>query len=78
VALGAAFFCESMFSKARDASKVALVDLVRTLKQGGYVLLDTQFLTSHLAGFGAFEIPRADYLTRLQRALAREAVWAKG
>jgi leucyl/phenylalanyl-tRNA---protein transferase len=78
VALGAAFFGESMFSKARDASKVALVDLVRTLKQGGYVLLDTQFLTSHLAGFGAFEIPRADYLTRLQRALAREAVWAKG
>jgi leucyl/phenylalanyl-tRNA---protein transferase len=78
VALGAAFFGESMFSKARDASKVALVDLVRTLKQGGYVLLDTQFLTSHLAGFGAFEIPRADYLTRLQHALAREAVWAKG
>jgi len=78
VSLGAAFFGESMFSHARDASKVALVHLVETLRQGGFRLLDTQFLTAHLATFGAYEIPREDYLVRLHQAIAREAVWPAG
>ena len=75
VRLGAAFFGESMFSRARDASKVALVHLVDRLRLGGFTLLDTQFLTAHLAGFGALEIPRNDYLVLLKDALRREAVW---
>ena len=75
VSLGAAFFGESMFSAARDASKVALVHLVAQLKRGGFVLLDTQFLTSHLAQFGAQEISRAAYLHRLQDALSRPGYW---
>jgi leucyl/phenylalanyl-tRNA---protein transferase len=75
VQLGAAFFGESMFSRERDASKVALVHLVEKLRRGGFVLLDTQFLTAHLAGFGAIEIARADYLMRLRAAIAREAIW---
>ena len=75
VQLGAAFFGESMFSKARDASKVALVHLVEGLIRGGFALLDTQFLTSHLARFGAVEIPRDEYLLELQRAIAQLAVW---
>jgi leucyl/phenylalanyl-tRNA---protein transferase len=69
VSLGGAFFGESMFSRARDASKVALVHLVARLKFGGYVLLDTQFITDHLRQFGAIEIPRADYQRRLKGAL---------
>jgi len=75
VRLGAAFFGESMFSNVRDASKVALVHLVETLRQGGFMLLDTQFLTAHLAAFGAREMPRGDYLTLLHQAIAHEAVW---
>jgi leucyl/phenylalanyl-tRNA--protein transferase len=75
VALGAAFFGESMFSRERDASKVALVHLVDGLRRGGFVLLDTQFLTRHLAGFGAYEIPRSDYLVLLHQAIARTAIW---
>jgi leucyl/phenylalanyl-tRNA---protein transferase len=75
VSLGATFFGESMFSIVRDASKVALVHLVAQLKRGGFVLLDTQFLTSHLAQFGAYEIPREAYLARLQDALNRPAYW---
>ena len=75
VSLGAAFFGESMFSAARDASKVALVELVGMLRRGGFLLLDTQFLTPHLARFGAYEIPRVDYLARLHLAIAREAIW---
>jgi leucyl/phenylalanyl-tRNA--protein transferase len=75
VRLGAAFFGESMFSRARDASKVALVHLVEGLTRGGFVLLDTQFITAHLARFGALEIPRQQYLRRLHDALNREAVW---
>jgi len=71
VSLGAAFFGESMFFRARDASKVALVHLVARLKLGGYLLLDTQFLTEHLASLGAIEISRADYRRRLGLALAR-------
>lgn len=70
VKLGAAFFGESMFSRVRDASKVALVHLVARLRVGGFRLLDTQFLTSHLAGFGAVEVPRAVYRIQLEGALA--------
>ncbi len=75
VKLGAAFFGESMFSRARDASKVALVRLVEVLKRDGFTLLDTQFLTAHLAGFGAVEVPRERYLTLLEKALSHEAFW---
>jgi leucyl/phenylalanyl-tRNA---protein transferase len=75
--LGAAFFGESMFSVERDASKVALVHLVAALTKGGFTLLDTQFLTAHLARFGAVEIPRAEYLLLLQDAIRRDAVWAE-
>jgi len=73
VALGAAFFGESMFSTERDASKVALAHLVARLKVGGFTLLDTQFLTEHLSSFGAEEISRADYARRLAAALAIDA-----
>ncbi len=73
VTLGAAFFGESMFSVERDASKVALVHLVARLIRGQFSLLDTQFLTLHLARFGAIEIPREDYLVLLARALAQDA-----
>ena len=73
VALGAAFFGESMFSRERDASKVALVHLVARLRAGGYRLLDTQFMTPHLASFGAVEISRADYRRRLRAATAASA-----
>ncbi len=70
VSLGAAFFGESMFHRARDASKVALVHLVARLRLGGFRLLDTQFLTEHLASLGAIEIGRAEYRRRLAAALA--------
>lgn len=66
VTLGGAFFGESMFSRERDASKIALVHLVARLKRGGWRLLDTQFLTGHLSQFGAIEIPQAAYLERLK------------
>ena len=75
VRLGAAFFGESMFSRRRDASKVSLVHLVNGLKRGGFVLLDTQFVTAHLARFGAIEISRERYLLKLHDALNREAAW---
>ena len=80
VSLGAAFFGESMFHRARDASKLALVHLVARLRYGGFTLLDTQFVTPHLAGLGALEIERADYLERLRMALASSgnfAAWSK-
>jgi leucyl/phenylalanyl-tRNA--protein transferase len=73
VALGGAFFGESMFSLERDASKVALAHLVARLKAGGFSLLDAQFMTEHLATFGAEEITRADYMRRLTDAAALEA-----
>jgi leucyl/phenylalanyl-tRNA---protein transferase len=73
VHLGAVFFGESMFSRVTDASKVALVHLVARLRQGGFTLLDTQFVTEHLQRFGAIEIPRREYHSRLQAALARRA-----
>jgi leucyl/phenylalanyl-tRNA--protein transferase len=72
VSLGGAFFGESMVSRARDASKVALVHLVARLKVGGYRLLDTQFQTDHLRQFGTEEIPRAAYKARLKAALEVE------
>jgi leucyl/phenylalanyl-tRNA--protein transferase len=75
VALGGAFFGESMFSRARDASKVALVHLVARLRLGGFTLLDTQFITSHLGQFGALEIPRTTYRQRLSAALQANARW---
>jgi leucyl/phenylalanyl-tRNA--protein transferase len=73
VAIGAAFFGESMFSRATDASKVALVHLAARLRFGGYRLLDTQFLTPHLAQFGGVEIARARYHRLLAEALAYRA-----
>jgi leucyl/phenylalanyl-tRNA---protein transferase len=73
VALGGAFFGESMFSRARDASKVALAALCERLKARGFLLLDTQFLTAHLMQFGAIEIPRADYKRLLSAAIALPA-----
>jgi leucyl/phenylalanyl-tRNA---protein transferase len=76
VALGGAFFGESMFHTATDASKVALVALVDRLVAGGYALLDTQWVTPHLAQFGAIEITRDEYLRRLAIALDRDGTFA--
>ncbi len=73
VQLGSAFFGESMFSRATDASKVALVHLVARLRYGGFRLLDTQFVTEHLQRFGAVEISRREYHTRLAAALRHQA-----
>lgn len=75
VAMGGAFFGESMFHRVRDASKVALVHLVRRLRENGFVLLDTQYSTSHLETFGLIEIPRAEYKRRLNVALEVQANW---
>jgi leucyl/phenylalanyl-tRNA---protein transferase len=76
VSLGAAFFGESMFHVARDASKVALVHLIARLKLGGFRLLDSQFLTPHLASLGCVEISRADYRARLAQAIDAPADFA--
>jgi leucyl/phenylalanyl-tRNA--protein transferase len=65
-----------MFSRARDASKVALVHLVARLHQGGYELLDTQFVTDHLKQFGAIEIPARYYLEQLESAITMKAEFA--
>ncbi len=73
IALGGAFFGESMFSRVTDASKIALAYLVDRLRQGGFALFDTQFLTKHLASLGAVEIPRAAYRRRLAEALELRA-----
>jgi leucyl/phenylalanyl-tRNA--protein transferase len=75
LALGGAFFGESMFSRRAEASKIALVHLAALLRMGGFALLDVQFLTDHLRQFGAVEIPAADYLQRLEQALAVPAVF---
>ena len=75
VALGGAFFGESMFSRARDASKVCLVHLVEQLCRNGFRLLDTQFQTHHLAHFGVVEIPRAEYLERLNETIRLNVRW---
>ena len=70
IALGRAFFGESMVSRARDASKVAMAWLVARLRVGGFTLLDCQFLTDHLASLGAVEISRADYLAALSSSIS--------
>ena len=75
VALGGAFFGESMVSRERDASKVALVHLVERLRAGGFALLDTQFSTPHLARFGVVEVSRDAFERDLARALAVPADW---
>jgi len=76
VSLGAVFFGESMFSRENDASKVALVHLVARLRLGGFRLLDTQFLTPHLARFGGVEISRTRYHRLLAEALSYRAVFS--
>jgi leucyl/phenylalanyl-tRNA---protein transferase len=75
VHVGAAFFGESMFSRARDASKIALVHLVAHLIEGGFTLLDSQFVTAHLQQFGIIEIPRAVYKKRLEEAINSPSVF---
>ena len=74
VSLGGLFAGESMFSRVKDSSKVALVYLIERLRQGGFCLLDTQFMTDHLRRFGAVEIPREEYQVRLAHALT---IWAR-
>jgi leucyl/phenylalanyl-tRNA--protein transferase len=76
VSLGRAFFGESMFHRVRDASKVALVHLVARLIAGGFVLLDTQFVTEHLRSFGATEVSRRRYRAQLDKALIGTADFA--
>lgn len=76
VAIGAAFFGESMFSNAVDGSKIALAYLIHRLRAGGFVLFDTQYLTPHLASLGAIEISRSAYEARLARALEHSAAFA--
>lgn len=74
VTLGGLFAGESMFSRVKDSSKIALVYLIERLRRKGFVLLDVQFITGHLRRFGAIEISREEYKTRLAAALA---VWAR-
>lgn len=69
VAIGGAFFGESMVSRARDVSKIALVHLVARLKAGGFTLLDCQFQTEHLSQFGVVEIPKSEYVVKLAAAI---------
>ena len=76
VSLGAVFFGESMFSRENDASKIALVHLVARLRLGGFRLLDTQFLTPHLARFGGIEISRTRYHRLLAEALSYRGVFS--
>jgi len=78
VSLGRAFFGESMFSRATDASKIALAHLVGRLRAGGYTLLDCQFITDHLASLGAIEIGRTRYRALLDEALGGGAAAAAG
>lgn len=73
IAIGGAFFGESMFSRRTNASKIALAYLIDRLKTGGFTLFDTQFITPHLASLGAIEIPKSAYKKRLEAALKREA-----
>ncbi|WP_282094827.1 leucyl/phenylalanyl-tRNA--protein transferase [Epibacterium ulvae] len=73
VSLGGAFFGESMFSRRSNASKIALAYLIDRLNRAGFLLCDTQFLTTHLASLGGVEIPRAEYKNMLREALSRQA-----
>jgi len=75
VSLGGAFFGESMFTRARDASKVCLVHLVARLNERGFELLDTQATTDHLRRFGAIDVSASEYLVRLRRALTKRCVF---
>ena len=75
LAIGGAFFGESMFHRRTNASKMAMAHLVERLRAGGFVLLDTQFLTDHLASLGGIEIPREDYEERLAAALPIAGDW---
>jgi leucyl/phenylalanyl-tRNA--protein transferase len=75
LAIGGAFFGESMFHRRTNASKMAMAHLVERLKAGGFVLLDTQFVTDHLESLGGIEIPRAAYEERLANALLVDADW---
>lgn len=75
LAIGGAFFGESMFHRRTNASKMAMAHLVERLNTGGFVLLDTQFVTDHLASLGGVEIPRADYEERLAAALPLSGDW---
>lgn len=77
VSLGAAFFGESMFSFERDSSKIALMYLIAALRQGGYELLDTQYITPHLQRFGGIAVPFLEYRSLLSRALAKEGRWSQ-
>jgi leucyl/phenylalanyl-tRNA---protein transferase len=77
VSVGATFFGESMFSRERDASKVALVHLVARLIKGGFRLLDCQFMTEHLRSFGAIEVPRDDFRELLADAVGRDATFQR-
>lgn len=72
VKIGGLFFGESMFSKISNASKVALVFLAAHLKQGGFEIIDTQFLTKHLEQFGAIEICKKDYLVKLKKVIKKD------
>jgi leucyl/phenylalanyl-tRNA--protein transferase len=78
VAIGGAFFGESMFHRVTDASKVALVALVERLRLRSYGLLDTQWVTPHLRTFGAYEIPRTEYLRQLKGCLGRNCQFLEG
>jgi len=77
VAIGGAFFGESMFSRVSDASKVCLVRLVERLRECRFALLDTQFVNPHLTQFGVVEVPRADYLKMLAVALDQPDAWSR-
>ena len=69
VSLGAAFFGESMFSRKPDASKIALIMLVKLLREAGYTLLDTQYVNDHLKQFGVEAVAKKDYMMKLEKAL---------
>ena len=75
LSIGGAFFGESMFSRATDASKVCLVELVEHLNNRGYQLLDVQLNNAHMAQFGVIEIPREEYLRRLSIAIEMDVSW---
>ena len=75
VAIGGAFFGESMFYDVTDASKVALVALVERLRAQRFILLDTQWTTPHLEQFGTLQIPKEEYLELLRKAVALEKSW---
>ncbi len=77
LALGGAFFGESMFSRVPDASKAALAWLLPRLRRAGFTLFDAQFMNPHLARLGAFELPRAAFRARLAEALARSPDWSR-